>query len=193
MKLRLSAGRLVTGWIMRSPLKKSTAGWGSKHCVWAKAPRVPRSPRAASATYLIWVKAHVPKLAPLQPLHQGHLLVSQPYVMPGHPVLHCAPGGPPIRAVGSALGPAPPPKEAPPGSPVVRVVHSVQELVQLVPGAHGLIDAPAIQVVAHVREVLIPLQGHVAHRVPHILGQQASMSALDTHCAHPSLQAAQDK
>lgn len=26
MKLRLSAGRLVTGWIIRSPLKKSTAG-----------------------------------------------------------------------------------------------------------------------------------------------------------------------
>lgn len=26
MKLRLSAGRLVTGWIMMSPLKKSTAG-----------------------------------------------------------------------------------------------------------------------------------------------------------------------
>lgn len=27
MKLRLSAGRLVTGWIMMSPLKKSTDGW----------------------------------------------------------------------------------------------------------------------------------------------------------------------
>lgn len=31
MKLRLSAGRLVTGWIMMSPLKKSTAGYGDKH------------------------------------------------------------------------------------------------------------------------------------------------------------------
>lgn len=30
MKLRLSAGRLVTGWIMMSPLKKSTAGYGNR-------------------------------------------------------------------------------------------------------------------------------------------------------------------
>lgn len=28
MKLRLSAGRFVTGWIMTSWVKKSTAGWG---------------------------------------------------------------------------------------------------------------------------------------------------------------------
>lgn len=44
MKLRLSAGRLVTGWIMRSPLKKSTAGWGDRH--YAEALPRPLIPRA---------------------------------------------------------------------------------------------------------------------------------------------------
>lgn len=92
---------------------------------------------------LIGVKAHVPKLAPLQPPHQGHLLICQPHVMPCHPILH--------------------------GAPVVRVFHLVQKLVQLVPGAHRFVDALAIQVIAHVGEVGVPLQGHVAHRVPDVL------------------------
>lgn len=69
MKLRLSAGRLVTGWIMRSPLKKSTAGWGNKHRPVGQGPASACRPQGpAAATYLKWIKAHVPKLAPLQPL-----------------------------------------------------------------------------------------------------------------------------
>lgn len=67
--------------------------------MWARPCRCPRARRPASATYLIGVKAHVPKLAPLQPPHQGHLLICQPHVMPCHLILHGAPGGPPIGAM----------------------------------------------------------------------------------------------
>lgn len=93
MKLRLSAGRLVTGWIMRSPLKKSTAGWGASRGGWAWALQVPPTPGPAAAAYLVGIEAHVPELAPLQPLHQGHLLARQPYAVSRHPVPHRAPGG----------------------------------------------------------------------------------------------------
>lgn len=98
MKLRLSAGRLVTGWIIRSPLKKSTAGCGHKQGHVGRDPATnPGRPGRGAATYLVGIEAHVPKLAPLQPPNQGHLLISQPHVMPRHPVLHRAPGDP-VRA-----------------------------------------------------------------------------------------------
>ena len=77
--------------------------------------------------------------------------------------------------------------------PVVRIVHLVQKLVQLVAGTQGLINAPAVQVVAHMGKVIVPLQGHIAHRVPDVLGQEAHVSAADTHRAHPSLKAPQRK
>lgn len=67
--------------------------------MWARPCRRPSTRGPASATYLIGVKAHVPELAPLQPLHQGHLLICQLHVVPCHPILHGAPGGPPAGAM----------------------------------------------------------------------------------------------
>ena len=105
--------------------------------------------------------------------------------------------GHPVRALALAppRRPAPPRPQAPPHAhpPVVRIVHLVQKLVQLVAGAQGLINAPAVQVVAHMGKVIVPLQGHIAHRVPDVLGQEAHVSAADTHRAHPSLKAPQRK
>lgn len=76
----------------------------------ARALQVPQAPGPATATYLVRVKAPVPKLAPLQPLHQGHLLVRQPQVVPRGQVLHGAPGR-------GGSEPAPPPPRPPGPAP----------------------------------------------------------------------------
>ena len=54
-------------------------------------------------------------------------------------------------------------------SPVLGVVHLVEELVQFVLVSDGLVDLLPVQVVANVREVFVPLHGNVPHRVPDVL------------------------
>lgn len=57
-------------------------------------------------------------------------------------------------------------------SPVVWVLHLVQELIQFIFVPDGLKDLLPVQVIADVRVVLVPLHGNVAHRVTNVLGQK---------------------
>lgn len=54
-------------------------------------------------------------------------------------------------------------------SPVIRVLHFVQELIELVLVPDWFVDLLPIQVVANVREVLVPLHRDVPHCVPDVL------------------------
>lgn len=57
----------------------------------------------------------------------------------------------------------------PAGSPVVWVLHFVQEVIELVLVPDWFVDLLPVQVVADVREVFVPLHGNVPHRVPDVL------------------------
>lgn len=54
-------------------------------------------------------------------------------------------------------------------SPVLRVLHFVQEFVELVLVPDWFVDLLPVQVVTDVREVFVPLHGDVPHRVPDVL------------------------
>lgn len=54
-------------------------------------------------------------------------------------------------------------------SPVVRVLHFVQEVVEFILIPDWFVDLLPIQVVANVREVSVPLHGNVPHCVPDVL------------------------
>lgn len=76
-------------------------------------------------------------------------------------------------------------------APVVRVLHLVQEVVQLILVPDWSVDLPAVQVVADVREVLVPLHGNVPHRVPDVL-VTTSTSTTSTTVNHHSRQTTGD-
>lgn len=58
------------------------------------------------------------------------------------------------------------------GSPVVWVLHFVQEVIEFVLVPDWLVDLLSIQVIADVREVFIPLHGDVSHCVSDVLQDQ---------------------
>ena len=62
------------------------------------------------------------------------------------------------------------------GSPVVRVIHFVQELVQFVLVPDWFKDLLPIQVVSNVREVFVPVHRDVAHGVPDVLHSERSVN-----------------
>lgn len=55
------------------------------------------------------------------------------------------------------------------GSPVVWVLHLVQEVIKLVFVPDWFVDLFSVQVVADVWEVFVPLHGNVPHRVSDVL------------------------
>lgn len=56
-----------------------------------------------------------------------------------------------------------------PDSPVIRILHLVQEFVELVLAPDWFEDFFAVQVIADVRIIFVPFHWNVAHRVADVL------------------------